>query len=316
MTPSDSHALVLFKDWTLALVFLGVTLVLGPALGAVLRRINADGYRTTMARQLAIPAAGLIYPVGLRLFTDAAPLSPKVEEWINGGAYILFVVILLHIARRAAMIGVEWGAVRSNPSESATLQQGFVPLMRNIVTLFVVTTGIIMVLKHFNYDVMSLVAALGVGSLAVGLAAKDTLANMFSGFTLIIDRNLKPGDRINLAGSVGEVEEIGLRSTRIRSGDGNTLIVPNTDLVNNRILNLSIPSLATIASTRIRVPYAVSFQRIKSLCLETMDEVPKVRRDKGRWILLSGLNDGHQLINIGFWITNMDDAGGVLSDFK
>ena len=314
MNVFDSNAFMLFKDWTLALVFLALTLVLPPATAAILRRVSPKGYRV-MLHQLAIPASNLLYPIGLRLFTEAAPIHPRVESWINNFSYVLFALILLYLARRALLIVIEWGAARTSPTQSLTLQQGFIPLMRNIVTLFILTTGTIMVLKHFNYDVMSLITALGVGSLAVGLAAKDTLANMFAGFTLIIDRNVRPGDRINLTGSIGEIEEIGLRSTRIKTGDGNTLIVPNADLVNNRILNLSVPSLEAIASTRLRIPCAVPFAQVRDLCLAALDTVPLVYRERGRWVQLSSLNDGHQLVAVGFWVRNMDDSGGALSEF-
>lgn len=61
----------------------------------------------------------------------------------------------------------------------------FLPLIEKIVFIFIFLTGLIIVLKHFNYDILSLITALGVTSLAIGLAAKDTLANMISGFTLM-----------------------------------------------------------------------------------------------------------------------------------
>ena len=71
--------------------------------------------------------------------------------------------------------------------------------------------------------------SLGVGSLAVGLAAQDTLANMFAGFTLMLDRPFRVGDRIQLAsGEVGDVEAIGMRATRIKTSDETILVVPNS----------------------------------------------------------------------------------------
>jgi MscS family membrane protein len=186
-------------------------------------------------------------------------------------------------------------------------------LIRNLSTLFVFAMGGIMVLKHFGYDVMSLLAALGVGSLAVGLAAKEAISNMISGFVLIMDRNLRHGDRILLGGVTGDVEQIGLRSTRIRTGEGNTMIVPNFDLVNNRIVNLSDPSRASTCSTQIRVPYSASFEQVRQIAVGILRSIPQVNSAKDPWVNLSSLADGSQLITIGCWLREMDDSGAVLT---
>jgi small-conductance mechanosensitive channel len=139
---------------------------------------------------------------------------------------------------------------------------------------------------------------------------------MISGFMLIIDRNLRPGDRVSLAGWTGDVEVIGLRSTRIRTGDGNTLIVPNFDLVNTKFVNYSEPGRGTTCTTQIRVPYTVEFQTIKDLSLKILDQIPKADHNRGKWVNLSNLAEGYQLISIGCWINEMDDAGSVQSDFN
>ncbi len=227
------------------------------------------------------------------------------ERWLAETLYVLSVLIFMAIVRRALMIVVRWSTSRA--SASHVLEEGFIPLIKNLVTLFVFITGVIMILKHFNYDVMSLVTALGVGSLAVGLAAQSTISNMIAGFILIIDRNLKPGDRINLSGSVGDVEEIGLRSTRINMGNGNTLIVPNSELVNTKLLNLSMPTRETTCSMTIRVPYSVPFARVRAVCMQTLGA------RKG-WVNLASISEGYQSVAIGFWVKDMDYAGDAMTE--
>jgi small-conductance mechanosensitive channel len=224
------------------------------------------------------------------------------------------VFAILNLVRQAAMIAIEFTALKA-PRNADAFQHGFVPLMRNIVTLFVFMMGGIMLLKYFGYDVMSLVTALGVSSLAVGLAAKDTLSNMISGFTLIIDRNLRPGDKINLGGSVGVVDEIGLRSTRLNIRDGNVLIVPNQDLVNTKILNMTMEGPASACSTRFRVPMNVPYARVKAICEEIHPHVVKTVAKKGGWVQLASISDGTQLITTGFWVTDSDVTGDALTDF-
>lgn len=305
-----------YREWLLSATALVLTFVAARITRSILRRIGARSGRLRPLIDLAPALASLIYIVGLSVAIDLAPLDPKPEGWLKSALYILGVIILVRLARRAALVSIEWSRFRSSPS--LTIQQGFIPILRNVLTLFIFTTGAIMILKHFGYDVMSLVAALGLGSLAVGLSAKDTVSNMISGFILIIDRNIAPGDAVNLGGTSGfsgEVEEIGLRSTRIRTGDGNTLIVPNSDLVNSKLLNLSSPTKFVTCTTRIRVPFQVPFERVKSCCVETLKRIPRAKLERGSWVNLVSLSEGHQLIEAGFWVATPDDQGAALSEF-
>jgi len=302
-----------FKESVLAILAVVLTLALAAALGAFLRRWK-DHKKLDWLSRLATPVSYLVYPLGFRIALEFAPLLPKAELWAQNAIYIAFVIALFNLIREAAMIAVEFTALKA-PRGSDAFQHGFVPLMRNIVTLVVFLMGGIMLLKYFGYDVMSLVTALGVGSLAVGLAAKDTLSNMISGFTLIIDRNLRPGDKINLGGSVGVVDEIGLRSTRLNIRDGNVLIVPNQDLVNTKILNMTMVGPQSACSTRFRVPIHVPFSRVKAICEEIHPQVAKAVRGKGGWVQLANINDGNQLITTGFWVVDSDATGDALTDF-
>lgn len=305
-----------YREWLFSIFAIAATWLAARLARSILRRIGARGGRWRALMDLAPALASVIYIAGFSIAIDLAPLSPKVHGWLQSAIYVLGVLILLRLARRAALVSIEWSRFRT--SQSITIQQGFIPLLRNLVTLFVFFTGGIMILKHFGYDVMSLITALGVGSLAVGLAAKDTLSNMISGFTLIIDRNLTPGDKISLGGGTGpsgEVEEIGLRSTRIRTGDGNMLIVPNSDLVNTKLLNLSVPSAFVTCGTQIRVPLDIPFDRVRSLCFEVLERVTRARLDRGKWVNLASLSEGHQLVQIGFWVANSDDQGAAVSEF-
>ena len=301
-----------FREWIIAGSVLFVSFLAAPAVREVLRKIG-ERKNFPYLTALAPTMAWLITILGLRIFGEIAPLSPKLTIWLEGTVYVLAVLIFLQIVRRSALIAVEWGLSRSH--NSATLQLGFVPVLRNLITLFIFFMGAIMILKYFNYDVFSLLTALGVGSLAVGLAAKDTLSNMISGFMIILDRNLRPGDRVSISGLIGDVDEIGLRSTRIRTGDGNTLIVPNSDLVNSKIVNLSMPSRRGTCSVSFRIPYSFAFDRVKVLCLSTFNEIEKADRSSAPWINISNVLDGGQQIDVGFWLPEMDWAGDAKTEF-
>ena len=231
MLNADNNFATFLSLWAVPLLVLVGTIIASSFGKLILKRV------TTAPRLMwvgpLIPAiSSLIYLVGIKLFLDVAPLPPKAVLWGEHAIFIISTLTILWIMRSAIFLAIEAGLNR----KSTALSQVFLTLGRNLVTIFLFITALIMILKRFNYDVLSLLTALGVGSLAIGLAAKDTLAHMISGFVLIMDRNVMPGDKIDLGGTVGIIREIGLRSTIIATADGNLLIVPNSELVNTKIL--------------------------------------------------------------------------------
>jgi MscS family membrane protein len=263
---------------------------------------------------LLAPLNRFILLLGLQALIDAFPLRGKVLLWSERTLFILISISLAFLSHRALTLGLAIFARRTRSSE--VLQKGFFPIIRNLITLFVLASATIAILKKLDYDVMSLLAALGVGSLAVGLAAKDTLSNMISGFTLLMDRNLIPGDRIQLAGNGGIVEQIGLRSTRIRTPQGSTLIVPNSELVNTRILNLSQPSEKFAVSVPIRVPPLCAFSSVEPLAAKILDEEGLVLKSEPRAIRFAALTETHLLLTAHFWISTSEQEQQAISNFN
>jgi small-conductance mechanosensitive channel len=151
--------------------------------------------------------------------------------------------------------------------------------------------------------------------LAVGLAAKDTLSNMISGFTLIIDSNLRPGDRINLGGLVGDVEEVGLRSTLILGTDGNRIIVPNADLVTTKIINFSMPDRRGRVASVLKFPLDAPYAKIEASILEVVAGLTKVAPLPAPGVGLVALQDGAQVVEVAFWVQDLGDAGGAQTAF-
>lgn len=121
-----------------------------------------------------------------------------------------------------------------------TLDDQLVPLIRKTLRFFVVLMGVIAILQNNGYNVASLIAGLGIGGLAVALAARDTLANFFGSLTIFLDRPFKIGDWIKTGDVEGTVEEVGFRSTRVRTFYNSLVSVPNSNLANADIDNLGL----------------------------------------------------------------------------
>ena len=165
-------------------------------------------------------------------------------------------------------------------AERTRLEREYVPLAEKATSLAVTFILVIVVAKHFGKDVTSLVAALGVGSLAIGLAAQQTLGNMIAGFVLLVDRPFRPGDRVRLAtGEIGEVQLIGVRSTRIRLVDGNQLTVPNAELANSRVVTYHV--LTTHSDVKLTVALGSDVDRVSALLAAVAAEDSRVRGADG-----------------------------------
>jgi MscS family membrane protein len=114
-----------------------------------------------------------------------------------------------------------------------------IPFLGKLAKFIVVIMTAILILDQWNYHVTGLIAGLGIGGLAIAMAAKDTLSNLFGGFVIITDAPFTIGDLIQSGTIEGVVEDINFRSTRIRTGDQALVTVPNSTLANQPITNLS-----------------------------------------------------------------------------
>jgi len=189
---------------------------------------------------------------------------------------IAFVVKLVYDVINALL---EWYGITSAEKGRDEIGKTVIPLVKKLVKIFTILSGIIVVLDHFHYSISSLVAALGVSSLAVGLAAKDTLTNMISGFIIMADRPFRLGDRIETDGKSGDVVEIGIRSTKVRTLENNILIIPNTKLVDNVVLNQAYPEYSQTHFFKVGVEYGSDVEKVKKALLDAAHEVTDILDD-------------------------------------
>lgn len=159
-----------------------------------------------------------------------------------------YLSLMLEIAVFASMIWLLYNLVNvlsAYLSELAgktdsKLDDQLVPLLRKTLKVFVVILGVIFILQNNGVNVTSLLASLGLGGLAFALAARDTLANFFGSITIFMDKPFQIGDLIKTSNAEGVVEEIGFRSTRIRTLYDSVISVPNSNLAVTEIDNLGL----------------------------------------------------------------------------
>lgn len=245
----------------------------------------------------------LFFILGVYLAIRSLPLHEKLVIITSGLLYIILVVIVFKLIYHALDDLMKWYVARQQETTGAAMSRQMLPVAEKIVSLFLMATALIIILKHFNYDILSLITALGIGSLAIGLAAKDTLAHMISGFTLMLDRPFRIGDRIQLSGGqIGDVADIGLRSTKIKTLDNQLLIIPNSDLCNTILINQAFPDNRAKGRINIGVGYGSDVERVKQLLVATANEVEEVLLDPAPEAYFTTFGESSLNMALFFWV--------------
>jgi len=147
------------------------------------------------------------------------------------------------------------------------LHQELSLLIIKVIKIFIVVSGLVMILQVWDINVSAFIASLGLGGLAFALAAKDTAANLFGGLTLLADKSLKLNDWIKVNSIEGIVEDIGLRTTKLRTFEKSIITVPNQILANSPVENFSRRGIRRI-KFRIGLTYGTTADTIQSIILQ------------------------------------------------
>jgi len=168
-----------------------------------------------------IKAAGIF--AGIKYLTFTLP----VESFMIKGVKILFnISVGWFIVSFLDQVIVQYWIPYTQKTES-DLDDHLVPFIRKFIKVFVIVILIIMIISQLGYNVTSLITGLGIGGLAIALAAQSMLGNIFGGLNIIWDKPFKIGDRIRMDRFDGTVTEIGMRSTKIRTLEGTYVSIPN-----------------------------------------------------------------------------------------
>jgi small-conductance mechanosensitive channel len=260
------------------------------------------------------PITYALFLVGAWVAAHHLPLRPRFAAWLDSGLFVLAVLLASLSLIRGWDILMGWYATQSRHAARENLTREFAPLFARVGVIFIAVVAVITLLQHFGVNVASLVVSLGVGSLAIGLAAQDTLANMFAGFTLMADRPFRVGERISLAsGEVGDVQEIGMRATLIRTLDDTILVVPNSVLVKERVVNLSQPTRGLTARIEVGVAYGSDLALVRRVLAEAALASEYTDGQRQPVVLVTRFADFFVNVLLIFWVRDYTEQGLGLS---
>ncbi len=210
--------------------------------------------------------------------------------------YVILATLLVYrIANTIAIVKVQSIHKKTEQYRSEVINLAF-----KGINFLIFLIGFLVILNVYGFDLTAILSGLGIGSLAVAFAAKDTLANFFGSISILLDNPFSQGDWIDVDGKEGTVIEIGLRSTTIRTFDNAMITIPNLTVANSDIINWNKRLLGRRIKMHVGVTYESNFDDIKNAIadIETMlQDHPKIASqkteytDKGRGLKLLSKED-------------------------
>lgn len=235
--------------------------------------------------------------LGIYLLADLQFQLGNFEFYIKGVSFSLITIIW---GRFFIRMGSEFFEIVKT---SRKFDTEFAPIFENLWTFSVLLGITFSILSIWNIDITPLLASAGIAGIAIGFAAKDTISNFFGGLSLYFDNTYKIGDYIEIeTGEQGRVQEIGVRSTTIKTRDSIMITIPNSVLNTAKIYNESAPDETKRIHTTIGVEYGVDPQEIEDILLDAADEVDLVEDYPESDVLLTEFGDSAIEFELRSWV--------------
>jgi MscS family membrane protein len=185
-------------------------------------------------------------PVRVLTFVIFLDLGLAIFEWSDTAKVFLskaFIVVvafsLTYLAVKVVNLLLDVWKRRSAREGDRRFDEQLFAIIRRSVVAFVIVVAVLMTAQNLGINITAVITSLSIGGLAVGLAAQDTLGNLFGAVAVFVDKPFRVGDQIKLDGAEGKVEAVGMRSTRVRNADGQLVTVPNKTIAGAIITNLT-----------------------------------------------------------------------------
>jgi len=222
--------------------------------------------------------------------TTRLVLPAAVEAFFSKSYQFLIVVnITWFLVRFVNAVIEEYVVPKAQDKASKYLDNTLVPIIRRGVLGIIWAIGLMMALRNVGVDVGALIAGLGIGGLAFALAAQDTIKNIFGGITIFTDRPFRIGDRVKVDGFDGFIEDIGIRSTRLRTLEKRLVTIPNYKIVEASVENISNENARRIL-LKIGLTYNTTPQKMQQ-AIDILKQIPNAVKEVEHKDLIAVFSD-------------------------
>lgn len=269
------------------------------------------GLDDALLNTFRLPIYWLLVVISLEIAIARLDFLP--DSWdipIEDFFFVLYFLIAFVFVWRLITNSFSWYGEEMAKRTQTDLDEQLLPFFRRVALIIVSAVGFIILLGHFEVNVSSLVATLGIGSLAIALAAQESLADTISGFIIMVDQPFRIGDRIEIQAlnTWGDVVDIGLRSSRIRTRDNRMVIIPNSVISKSLIVNHAYPNTQYRIQIHVGVAYGTDIEKARETLISAVKRVRGVLTDRSVEALFLEFGDSALIFRVRWWIDSYVDT--------
>ena len=231
--------------------------------------------------KLEKPLTYLVLIGGYWIAIHFLKFNDTISSVLENVAYLALVLDLTTIFSRIFDALVSEVIMPLSEKSESSFDNQLIPVIQKGVRSIIWVLGIIIGLDNIGFDITAMIAGLGIGGLALALAAQDSVKNIFAGIMIFLDKPFRLNDRIQINGHDGSVEEVGLRSTRIRTLEGRIVTIPNCTFTDNSVINVtSQPALKV--KLNLGLTYDTNEEQIQNainILEEIVKDQPQIKDD-------------------------------------
>jgi MscS family membrane protein len=293
------------------LVAAKVVRVLGNQVALLLSRWSGLGIRAKVFGIIRRPLWVSVILIGILVEVQWLAPPDHVEFLVAGMAKtVLAILWIIVLGQITGLIFARLSTYYPGGSELFRLGE-------NLGTVAVVVVGVLVVLTIWQVNLTPLIASAGIAGVIAALAAKELLGNFFGGISLYLDRPFRMGDYIDLSsGERGKVVHIGLRSTRIQTRDDVLITVPNSVIINTKVINENAPDWRMRLRIKVSVANPCDLDQVKETLLKLAGENPLVLEEPRPRVRFRSFGDSCLDFELLCWITNPADKGRVIDQMN
>lgn len=292
--------------------------IAGPIVTSILGYFSGKTKSTLDDRLLAavkVPLESFFFIIVFYFLLHSVPELSEAAKWLEQYTFAIVVVIGTFMLSEASGAAIRWYYDEGHKSSRVVkVDLSLLPLVRKVTKIAIYVIGFTVALSTTGFDITGILAVTSVVGLILGLASQETLANLFAGIALQMDRPYHYGDYLKLpSGEIVKLDKIGMRSARMEDMSHNTVIISNSEFAKMRVTNLSLPDDISIVAVSAELPHSANLDALKGRLAAALRKAkPKgLLSDLGFTLAIDAVKPSTVAFSFSFWVKDYSNAAAI-----